>query len=156
MPNEPTPLGQSAVTAGQARVRPKPEDEAPRHVERKPPVDGPTPVGETVQTAPPKRPEAAPRSVEQLRQSARNLALLARQAIGNGWETMSAVPHQIADLCVLVEGVREASTDWAEERQRLLQRIAELEADPRLHAPMGSVASPAHEGGSFTGPGQRG
>lgn len=36
-------------------------------------------------------------------QNARNLALLARQAISNGFATMQADPRTVADLCQSVE-----------------------------------------------------
>jgi len=38
-------------------------------------------------------------------QIARNLALLARQAISNGFATMQADPKMVADLCQIVESI---------------------------------------------------
>lgn len=58
-------------------------------------------------------------------QSVRNLALLARQAIGNKFETMSVDPKMIADACVAFEAVFTGGAT-PDERVRTLQ--AELAA----------------------------
>lgn len=150
MSNE-TPIGQSAVSAGQ--VRPQPSmDQAASPAPAAVPVEGPTPDGETAQTAPPVTQTAE--QIETSRsQNVGNLALLARQAIGMGFETMSVDPKIIADFCsayaqadqaenvqtpdVIPEGAlehareegrREAVASFAQERAELHQSISSLEA----------------------------
>jgi hypothetical protein len=99
----PTPEGESAVSAGQASVRPAQEG-TPVVEKTGEPVPGPTPVGESTKTAPPAPDPVDPKGIAARRlQSVRNLALLARTAIGNGYVTMQADPKMIADVCMSYE-----------------------------------------------------
>lgn len=171
MTHEPTPVGQSAATAGQTQAprEPAPVDPGGGRVEQ--PVEGPTPVGKSVSEAPSKTHDAP--SARQLQQDVSNLALLARAAIGQGFETMPADPRMVANVCALAQrsasslqatsgseeaarqaGRQEAAEAFAEERLRLLGRIRELE---ELIAQTTTEPAPDSDGPqqSFSGPGQR-
>ena len=101
--SNPTPVGEFAVSAKQTPP-PSMPDEGAAHTEAGVPVEGTTPVGETVQSAPPAPVQVTPEDARTSRvQSARNLALLARTAIGNGYPSMTVAPKMVADLCTAVE-----------------------------------------------------
>jgi len=149
-----TPEGQSAVTAGQ--VQPKLEAEVRSKPLRITPVEGSTPEGATAASAPP--PTATVAEIELCRrQNVANLALLARQALSQSFETMSVDPKFVADFCdayerqassipsatpggsiVVQEGAleaakeagrKEAIAEFAAEKAELLQQISNLKAE---------------------------
>lgn len=175
---QPTPVGQSAVSAGQSVPAPKPDGDGPV-TQSGAPVPGPTPVGETAHSAPPTRIDPAAQAAQR-RQNVGNLSILARQAISMGHETMTVDPRIVADFCAAYDqmaantgsvappdgaleaaeekGRREAAASFAEERAGLLQRnadlsltLSEITGEPETEPTADTAPSEVE----FKGPGQQ-
>ena len=172
-----TPVGQSAVSAGQSVVKPKPEDDTPV-TPAGVPVEGHTPVGETAQTAPPLISDPVAQAAQRT-QNVGNLSILARQAIATGLLTMTVDPKIVADFCTEYdrmsqqgggtvappdgsletakeEGRREAMAEFASEKADLLQTISDLKQTTD-EAPASDPMPPGTPDpeGTFKGPGQQ-
>lgn len=174
----PTPVGQSAVSAGQSVPAPKPDGDSPVP-QSGAPVPGPTPVGETAHSAPPTRIDPTAQAVQR-RQNVGNLSILARQAISMGHETMTVDPRIVADFCTAYDqmaantgsvappdgaleaaeetGRRAAIEEFAEERAALLQlnadlslTLSEITGEPESE----HTADTAPNAAEFKGPGQQ-